>query len=332
MTERNHTIDILRFIAASMVVFFHLNEPIPYIHNFYRSIVKFGHLGVPVFFVISGYCILLSLNASKNSLDFILRRFFRIFPAYWLSLIIVIIAAVFQKVYLGDNSVNNIPTNATEYLKTIFLFTHPFGDTPTINWVYWSLTCELFFYFVVALCFSINKRLFLVLTMVTALSLISNPKGSIFLFWLPHWFSFMIGACIFSFHQNKTKHYIIYIAVLLCLIGLYKFHFNQSFYAYPILTIITSSIIFMSPNFKIKENLFSKAGDFSYSIYLIHVPIGIYILGIFKNEVIQTNILFNILFDLSVYLFVGLISYFMYKYIELPFIKLGKKIIHRNLS
>lgn len=80
--ERNYTIDLLRFFAATMVVFFYFNETVPFIDNYYRTIVKFGWLGVPVFFVISGYCILLTANTSKNGFDFLIRRLFRIFPSY----------------------------------------------------------------------------------------------------------------------------------------------------------------------------------------------------------------------------------------------------------
>src|SRR5690606_1330209 len=119
------TIDILRFIASSMVVFFHLSCPIVYLDNFYRSLVKYGYIGVPIFFVISGYCILLSAHSCKNLKDFVFRRFFRIFPVYWLSLAIVFGVMVFQKLATGTNSVAVIPSNSTDIFNTIFILTKP---------------------------------------------------------------------------------------------------------------------------------------------------------------------------------------------------------------
>ena len=97
-------IDALRGIAVSGVVLYHffvllgfgINPMFPYIHTF-------GSLGVPLFFIISGYLIYRSVENNINSkgytkgvVNYLLHRFFRIAPAYYINLLAVIIFAFFM--------------------------------------------------------------------------------------------------------------------------------------------------------------------------------------------------------------------------------------------
>ncbi|TZF86203.1 acyltransferase (plasmid) [Pedobacter sp. BS3] len=318
-----------------MVVFFHLNEPIPYIHNFYRSIVKLGHIGVPVFFVISGYCILLATRHCKNSLEFISRRCFRIFPTYWFSLAIVLAVAIFQKLTLGNNSVAVFPHTISDALKTIFILTKPFGSTTTINWVYWSLTCELFFYFIIGLglLFGSTAQLFYFIGAISLVSIFIDPNLSAYLFWVPYWHTFALGAGIYYLHSQKLAYYRLTLLLLIfCLVGLYLFHYKMGYYAYVTATFASGILIYLSPylNQYLNEKV-QRLGDLSYSVYLIHVPIGVYLLGLLKNNFIQTHITANILFDSGVYLIVLYISYYIYTYIESPAIIYGKHFIKKRV-
>src|SRR4029078_6267041 len=67
----------------------------------WTKLLSYGRLGVPVFFVISGYCIAATAEATRrrdgNIADYFLRRFRRIFPPYWAVLITsAIIIALFD--------------------------------------------------------------------------------------------------------------------------------------------------------------------------------------------------------------------------------------------
>ncbi|RZK25252.1 MAG: acyltransferase, partial [Flavobacterium sp.] len=104
-STHNYFIDFLRFFSSLSVVFFHLNLHNLERNNLYTKISSYGWLGVPSFFVISGYCIMFSIKNSKGWVVFIEKRLLRIFPAYWVSLIFVVLAAFFQKLYTGINSV-----------------------------------------------------------------------------------------------------------------------------------------------------------------------------------------------------------------------------------
>jgi peptidoglycan/LPS O-acetylase OafA/YrhL len=87
--KRVNEIDFLRFFAALMVVFFHYSfrgyaadgmSTMPY--PLLAPVAKYGYLGVELFFLISGFVIL--MTASTGSLKkFIVSRFARLYPAFW---------------------------------------------------------------------------------------------------------------------------------------------------------------------------------------------------------------------------------------------------------
>ena len=88
--SHNRSLDGLRFMAFLLVFFFHALQNSP-IGNW--PIIRFGYLGVPIFFVLSGFLIgriLLDLRDDGRMLLgqklklFYIRRSLRIFPVYYL--------------------------------------------------------------------------------------------------------------------------------------------------------------------------------------------------------------------------------------------------------
>ena len=95
--HRYENIDALRGIAAMLVVWLHGAElfvRLPGIDGrgqiWYdiAHTVDFGRIGVVAFFMISGYVIPPTLRGplANGTRRFLVRRFFRLFPAYWLSI------------------------------------------------------------------------------------------------------------------------------------------------------------------------------------------------------------------------------------------------------
>jgi len=91
--ERFRNLETLRLVAASSVIFSHaflivdgdeLREPL---YAATGTIV--GGLGVVVFFIISGTLVAQSFERTHNTLDYLWKRFLRIYPAYCVSLIVV---------------------------------------------------------------------------------------------------------------------------------------------------------------------------------------------------------------------------------------------------
>jgi peptidoglycan/LPS O-acetylase OafA/YrhL len=319
--KRNNLIDLLRIFAASCVALFHFNEPIVYINNWYRNFCKLGYLGVPVFFVVSGYCILIALEHAAKPTEFAIRRFFRIFPPYWFSLVVIIAIAVCEKVITGTNSVY-LPKTAGDILATPLLLVSPVTHVNTMNWAYWTLPYEVIFYIIIFLLSYFRGKYFLILLIIlNVLPLIvpANANGLLSFFgYLP---MFGLGMAVYFINHKKQ----IRVSLILLALVIVDLYFSKTGLPYGLVSIITSALIFCN-NFKpLAKNIFSKYGDVSYSLYLIHVPVGIFAFGFLKTN-FQTNIALNIVFDIAMLLFLILFSTLMYKYIELPAIRFGKKI------
>ncbi|HTN00149.1 MAG TPA: acyltransferase [Pedobacter sp.] len=322
---RNHLIDLLRFIAATWVALFHFNETVNLQENWYRYVLKLGYLGVPIFFVISGYCIMLAADHSSSAKDFIIRRFFRIFPAFWFSMIVVLTAIAFSMITIGYNSVTTLPKDAASIFLSISLLTVPFSKVEIINWVYWSLTYEIFFYLIIWLYLYLPKKMqYPWLLMISILSIFIPKHEGWFFFFAQHWPSFLLGMAVY-FIVVKKESIMGGLFLTSAIIGLF---YNVIHHPYFQLScIITASLICISNYHVFRENFFSKLGDYSYAIYLIHVPIGVYIFGSIKQiALVQKNILLNISWDVFLYIIIVCIAKFIFIKIEKPFILIGKKI------
>lgn len=330
MNTRNHTVDLMRFFAAAWVVLFHLSYHKNTIEGAYNTFINYGFLGVPIFFVISGYCILMVALHAKNPFEFIIRRLFRIFPAFWFSIFIVFAAAAFQKIAIGANSVTAFPNSITKLLAVFSLYTFPLSNYPTVNWVYWSLSCELAFYILIFIGLFLNKKylIYFFIALSSVSLIITVPKISPYYFML-HWPTFALGLCIYYLTvQKQFKKILIYLLTLISLMALIKHSYLEGALpiSYIITTILTCVLTFLSNKYYLRPNFFSSLGDYSYSIYLIHVPIGVYIFGLFKSEKIMSSIYLTIGYDLFTYSCISIIAYLMYMLIEFPSIKIGKKI------
>jgi len=145
--HRYANIDALRGIAAMLVVWLHGAElfvRLPGIEGrgqiWYdiAHAVDFGRIGVVAFFMISGYVIPPTLRGPRDTgmRRFLVRRFFRLFPAYWLS---IPLGYLLLWLPWGRSfSIGDILANST-MLPAVF------GSEATIG-LYWTLEAELAFY------------------------------------------------------------------------------------------------------------------------------------------------------------------------------------------
>ena len=152
------------------------------------------NIGVPLFFVISGYCIAASVDASrrrgKGSLAFLGRRFWRIYPPYWAAILCFIaVTSSLDAAGLGRLHEDSHPPvvrlssmdelDAAQWLGNISLTEgwRPlvWSNSRSLNFipVTWSLGYEEQFYFV---CFLVllafPKRLFAALAALTAVAVL----------------------------------------------------------------------------------------------------------------------------------------------------------------
>ena len=152
--DRINEIDLLRFLAVMAVVIFH------YAFRGYASdgmsimpyplapLAKYGYFGVHLFFLISGFVIL--MTASNGSLrQFFVSRFARLYPAFWACCTITFIATALIGAPRYTASIGQYLVNMT--MMSDFL------HVGSIDGVYWSLFVELRFYAFIAVLLMIGK-------------------------------------------------------------------------------------------------------------------------------------------------------------------------------
>lgn len=134
-------IQVLRGFAAIAVLLYHTGIYTNiYLGNSFFSF-EYGTLGVDFFFTLSGFIItyihLKDIKERGSVTNFAGRRFIRVIPFYWLTLLAVIVLdpSIFPgwKLFIGN----------------ILLFRLPMSEMPLK--VAWSLTFEILFYFIFAL-------------------------------------------------------------------------------------------------------------------------------------------------------------------------------------
>ena len=154
-TRRVNEIDLLRFIAALAVVFFHYafrgyaaddRSVMPY--PLLEPIARYGHLGVELFFMISGFVIL--MTAMRADLrGFVVSRVTRLYPAFWACCTLTFVAILL----LGDGRYS---ATLVQYAANMTMLSG-FVGVPSIDGVYWSLFVEVHFYALVAVVVALRQ-------------------------------------------------------------------------------------------------------------------------------------------------------------------------------
>lgn len=160
-------LDALRGLAALWVIFFHWTVRYDELYGHAESLplrIPDGRHGVHLFFMISGFVILMTLDKVESIRDFIVFRFTRLYPTFWACaatsfLVILFFGLPGREVSLTDALVNI--TMIPYVLRFKF-----------IDSVYWSLEVELFFYALMAGIVAIGARRYLV-HILTALVLLN---------------------------------------------------------------------------------------------------------------------------------------------------------------
>ena len=111
----------------------------------------YGHFGVVVFIVLSGFCLMLPVVENGGQLrggvrGFLLRRVKRILPPYYLALAF---ALLLISLWIGERSGSqwdiSIPVTTTGLLAHILLV-HDLVEPTQINYVFWSIALEMQLY------------------------------------------------------------------------------------------------------------------------------------------------------------------------------------------
>ena len=160
--------DSLRGLAALWVVLYHMKEG-RHIDALVQALPEYlvaavfnaGHLGVAIFFVLSGLVIAGSgrhCGDSRRDADrFLLRRLVRLCPPYYFSLIVVV---AFMWLKARQTGAATALPGAGDFVLHLLYLQDLAGVTP-LNTIYWTLCIELQFYLVfvlLMLCIGVLQR------------------------------------------------------------------------------------------------------------------------------------------------------------------------------
>lgn len=149
--RRLEIIQLLRGVAALLVVLLHFQPVLRSEWPALASALGHGHIGVDIFFILSGIVIYISTEdlRSRSAQAFLIRRFFRVVVPAWVAMLLL---ALIKPPYLET------------LLLSIFFIPLQNNHPPTYGYsfliVAWTLTYEIIFYLIFAgtLCFRLGKR------------------------------------------------------------------------------------------------------------------------------------------------------------------------------
>lgn len=268
---RYYTLQLLRFVAAATVVIFHSTifawrpDALPD----YWAALNAGNIAVIVFFVISGF--VMSLQRRQPILRFALHRALRIYPAF-------IVAFALGAVLLLTVGVTR-PDIIRFDLSMLLL---PFGSGTSWSGVpYWTLDYEVFFYAVSCILMLRGGRYYPYLLLLWAVWLLHSfpsfpyppdTKYGSFIWTSPYGLYFIAGATM-GLHANGVRWPL---PVFLAMVGGWALLWQMHSFLWLLLLMITAMGLVMSstsvPDAPLARRL-SVLGDWSYGLYLMHLPI-----------------------------------------------------------
>ena len=327
-------IDFLRGAAALLVAFvhFYLNT-----QQFYGSISWYqtaypfilgqfdiGKFSIGMFFLVSGFLIPYSLDRSQSVYTFAIHRLFRLYPAYWFSILFNLTLNYFL-VFEPFPRIETFFANLTMlqgYLRQ-----------PDLIGAFWTLQIELTFYIfcviifllrlssktklvlfgliVISIIFSILSlfnihvpmALFIALTLMYCADGLRRQVENINRLWLLAALS-LIPICIFAYGDVAARYVLSYWAAMI--VFRLAHHYQFKFF---------------------KKTIYKFFADISYSVYLLHAPIGIQLSRSIAANGGSPFFSYSAAFAATI-----LASWVVFRVLEHPMIMIGKKLSSSRLQ
>ena len=299
MKKKIEYLESLRGIAAIMVASFHYK-----IFDYFGFLIDNSWMFVEFFFVLSGFVISLNyqyrISNIKDLITFQKKRFLRLYPLHFLTLILIIFLMFFEfiKEYLTGNT-GDIPVLErfvlNEFLANLLLVHNIILDKLTFNTPSWSISSEFYVYLlfsiVILLLNKDKKKIIFISIIISTISFYYlldnsfNPEKHGF---IRCTYSFFLGVLIFNIYDmNKLKFpsFITKILILIIIIIMINFEIIQNDININIFMPLIFSLLILSL-ISSKEDIIKKIlinknivllGTISYGIYMLHMPVGAYL-------------------------------------------------------
>jgi len=291
-------LDAFRGIAATAVMIYHFTTIYERCYTNDSAIfsMDYGWLGVPFFFILSGFVITLTVEKCKSAKEFLLKRFLRLYPTYWICLTVTLLVVYLSKLYLKYDTFDK---STLEILMNYTMF-HRYFNFDNVDGSYWSLLPELLFYLIMAFLLWLGKHKQLVwyntVLILTGILHYFVPLPIIGKTLAIHYILlFMIGINFFKIYTNTSRGLNHFLIIINLLVGVFLYKIEHPMHTALFLAISFSIIIGAFYLFVYKKlTVFGKIkplvylGTISYALYLVHQNVG-YAVMIFLEQYISSR-------------------------------------------
>ncbi len=202
-------IQVVRLVAATMVLLHHAvhqisENRVPGVARLTENLRFDGSVGVDIFFVISGFIMIVTsadrFGSATNAWTFVKRRLVRIVPLYWIFTALMVVATF----AVGSSLAH--PEVPVPYLLMSLIFlpsSNPDGMIQPVLLLGWTLNYEMMFYLVFAACMLLPARvgipsIFAVIATLALAGMAVAPSASApLVFWTrPIIVEFLLGILV----------------------------------------------------------------------------------------------------------------------------------------
>lgn len=283
---RLHILDTLRGVASLAVCWFHLtsfkyNTPDGHLYALLKETGLYGWLGVEIFFVISGFVLPYSLYRAGYRLGdypvFVVKRLVRLDPPYLATVAGLLAYAFAYGLFKGEPPlVEGLPVTYPRVLLHL-CYANAFFKYEWLNPSFWTLAIEFQYYLLLGLVFPffsaprswVRRAAFVAFgaaALLADLSLSSSgsPYSRYILRFTP---VFLLGVATFQ-HRVRIVGRKEYAALIVLAAGL-------CFITVGWLSTVAALAAVLAIHFyKLRTAITDFFGKISYSLYLIHWPVG----------------------------------------------------------
>lgn len=272
-TTRLQVVELLRGLAALSVAWFHLTSS--HSGSWVARSGSYGWLGVEIFFVISGFIVPYSMTLLfdryrvSDAPAFLIRRMIRLEPAYFISIILVIILYYLSRMTPGF--AGGEQKYSVLQILAHFFYLITFTDYQWIQPVYWTLGYEFIFYIFMSISLSIllgkGQRLI-------TFGIAGFLAAAVTLSWLaPPVMLFVMGFAVFRRRHglSAATEASALIALAVITLSSHGQHLEAICGGATALALLFGADLVLPSRF---IPLISGLGAISYSLYLVHIPVG----------------------------------------------------------
>ena len=329
-------LDGLRGLAIIWVILFHSYSRWPEYLNFVSTtqdvaVFKYGYLGVQLFFMISGFVIFMTLDKSENYINFIKKRWIRLFPAMLIATVLIYSTASFfsERPNSIPGLINTVPglTFISPELIRFFSGNYIGG----LEGAFWSLYVEFIFYILIGIIYFFLGRKYCIPALFLAFLMfylsfalnkfgLSWPYELIRALGFEHYAWFIVGCAMYEFLNKRGNILINSIAAISVLFALARTVFSNGvdlaliLFYFGVLTVFVYSFYSQKIQKILSNKILLTIGFVSYPLYLIHENMLVATLVKLEKSSIPTSLMLFMPIVISVFLVA--IAYVIAKYLE----------------